>query len=120
VYTAVLTPIRISFSDDSEYWIYLELFTDILFMSDIIVNFLSAYPDKNGVIVFTKKKISKNYLKSWFFIDFVSSFPLQLVFKLITGNDIGSFGNLNNVLKITKLSKMSRLTKMGRMMNGNN
>ena len=76
IYTAVLTPIRISFKDESAYWLYLELTTDILFMSDIVVNFLSAYSDKNGVIVFTKRKISKNYLKSWFIIDFVSSFPL--------------------------------------------
>lgn len=37
------------------FWGVLENVTDFLFMSDIIVNFLSAFTDKNGTIVYTKK-----------------------------------------------------------------
>ena len=118
MYTAVVTPIRISFKDDSEFWAVLEIVTDLLFMSDIIVNFLSAFTDKNGTIVYTKKQISANYLRGWFAIDFLSSFPLGSVFKLFNTSGVSKYGSLNNILKITKLSKMSRLTKMGRMMKG--
>ena len=32
-----------------------------------------------GIIIVNRKKIALNYLKGWFFIDFVSTFPVYLI-----------------------------------------
>jgi len=40
---------------------------------------ITAYYDSDNVIVTNPSKIALRYLKSWFFIDFFSSFPYDEV-----------------------------------------
>ena len=48
----------------------------------IILNFFHSYLDKNtGEVVTDTKKIAKKYLRGWFFIDFISSFPFELIWE---------------------------------------
>ena len=48
-------------------------------MIDILVNFNSAYYDNNGNLVKDRKTIVSNYLKTWFLLDFIASFPFDLI-----------------------------------------
>ena len=52
-----------------------ELGIDVLFMLDILINFISAYEDREKNIIFQFHKIVLNYITSWFFLDVVSSIP---------------------------------------------
>ncbi len=48
----------------------------------IVLNFFHSYLDKNtGEIVTNPKTIAKKYLKGWFLIDFISSFPFELIWE---------------------------------------
>ena len=48
----------------------------------IALNFFHSYLDKEtGEIITDTKKIAKHYLKSWFPIDFISSFPFELIWE---------------------------------------
>jgi hypothetical protein len=76
IYTALVTPVRISFPDKGNTMKILDYITDVLFMTDIFINFLTAYEDEQGTIIYAKKAIARYYIKSWFFIDIISSLPL--------------------------------------------
>lgn len=45
ILTAILTPVRVCFIDDSDLdsWYPIDLFFDIYFIMDILVNFISAF-----------------------------------------------------------------------------
>ena len=66
----------------------------------IILNFFHSYLDKNtGEIITNPKKIAKKYLKGWFFIDFISSFPFELIW------DGSPFLRLLRIIRINKIFK---------------
>ncbi len=56
----------------------METFIDVCFGFDIILAFNTGYY-KNGVLILNRKLVVLNYLKSWFFLDAVSTFPYGAV-----------------------------------------
>jgi len=50
-------------------WDYLDNAIDFIFMTDIILTFLSAAYDDEGNLITERKAIILNYLKGWFIID---------------------------------------------------
>lgn len=69
---------------------------DVIFGVDIIINFFSAYYDKNDEIVFSKKKIAARYLKGWFLIDFLGVFPISLFIE-------GDSKSINSLLRLLRI-----------------
>ena len=77
LFTAIYIPYRVSFLDKvSTGWLVVEYLVDILFFTDIPINFLSAYMDNEKNLVTEKKKIAINYLKGWFIIDAIAWYYL--------------------------------------------
>ena len=74
---------------------------DICFIIDIVFNFRTAFYDKQGKLELDHKLISRNYLRSWFFIDLIASVPTDW-FNTGTGA-IGA-------------AKMPRLLRLGRLL----
>lgn len=80
VYTAFFYPVELAF-----FWMHdiplackrLNEFVDIVFFLDILISFMTAYMDEELFIVRDPKKIAKNYLKTWFIIDFISAIPYE-------------------------------------------
>ena len=59
---------------------YFDMGIDCLFGIDILVNFISAYEDENtGIPTIDPKKISSNYVSSWFIFDLVAIIPFSLL-----------------------------------------
>ena len=56
----------------------LETVMDSVFMCDIIVAFNTGFY-KKGYLEMKRKEIIKNYLKTWFFLDLLASFPYSYV-----------------------------------------
>ena len=74
----------------------------ILFLNGIyiILNFYHSYLDKEtGEIITNVELISKHYLKGWFFIDFISSFPFEFIWQR------SSFLRLLRIIRINKIFK---------------
>jgi len=73
IYTATVVPYRTAFLDSaSEGYKLFEYCVDALFFLDLIVNFVSAYEDKDKRIEVRLSYISVSYLKSWFAFDLVA------------------------------------------------
>jgi hypothetical protein len=73
LYTASYMPFRISFIDSTSISnIIFDTSIDILFISDIVINFFSAYEDPKVGLEVRLKRIAMNYILSWFVMDVFS------------------------------------------------
>ena len=67
---------------DDKYDKLIDIIILILNAIYIFLNFFHSYIEKEtGEIITDSKKIAMNYLKGWFFIDFISSFPFELIWE---------------------------------------
>lgn len=65
MYTATLVPYRTIFIEDedsSSPFFYFDMFVDVLYFIDLILNFLMAYEDADKKLECRLKKIAKNYI----------------------------------------------------------
>ena len=82
IYQAILIPFRLCFDVDATGGIlYVEDIMDVAFMMDIIVTFNTGFY-KKGYLVMKRKDIIKNYMKTWFWIDLVATFPYSWVLNV--------------------------------------
>lgn len=89
---------------------------DFVFCFDILLNFRTSYAINvagNDVVILDGKKIACRYAKSWFFLDFMSSVP----FDLLTAGLMPSFQPAR-LLKMGKIAKVMKLLKIKQMLKG--
>ena len=85
LYVAILMPYNVCFHQASPgtgmtNQDYFDMGIDFLFGVDIHVNFISAYEDDiTGIPVINPKRISSNYLSSWFLVDVIAIIPFSLL-----------------------------------------
>jgi hypothetical protein len=84
ILSVITTPIDLAFpaySEDKDNLGYISFLyaIDLIFLIDIFVNFNSAFEDEYLEIIDDRKSICMNYIKLWFFIDFFSIFPFELI-----------------------------------------
>jgi hypothetical protein len=60
-------------------WFWVEGVIDVFFAVDLVLNFYTAYEDADGSVVTGKKAIAGNYLKTWFTVDFLATFPADYI-----------------------------------------
>ena len=83
IYQSIIIPYRISFDVPPQgNLFYLELFMDITFMFDIILTFNFGYY-RQGISVLERKEIAVNYLKSWFILDLIATFPYNYTVDIL-------------------------------------
>jgi hypothetical protein len=97
IYIALVTPIRIGFDQEASqtyepFFYYLEKAIDIIFILDIMVNFCTSYADDKNKEIVDHRKIAINYLQTWFFLDFISSIPVDWIMESQGGSD--GLGNI--------------------------
>ena len=74
----------------------------ILFLNAlyIILNFFHSYLDEStGEIIIDLKRIAIHYLKGWFTIDFISSFPFELIW------------DKSNILRLLRIIRINKIFK---------
>ena len=94
-----------------------DVFTDVIFILDIILNFHVGYIDE-ALVVVDKKKIRRRYLARWFGIDAIGSFPGDTIFFIIRQGVVeeGRFGNTEaGLLTLFKILKVPKLMRLGRI-----
>jgi len=85
-------------------------FVDCCFALDIAASFVSTYAD-DGVVVTDRIVVARTYLNCWFFPDFLSTFPFDLI-------GVGSAAaqlKLIRTLRLVRLVKISRLLKISEL-----
>ncbi|RNA33572.1 potassium sodium hyperpolarization-activated cyclic nucleotide-gated channel 2 isoform X2 [Brachionus plicatilis] len=69
-------------------------------------------------IILRPKKIAKHYIKTWFFIDLLSSIPFDYIFLLVQESDEGKLaqtGRAFKALRLIKLLSLLRLLRLSRL-----
>jgi len=110
----VVLPLQLSFSvwEDIKQF---EFANDAIFFLDILLNFHTAYYLK-GELVTDHKMIALNYLKTWLFIDLLSSFPYGMI-DYFSDNDDDSLRvfRLFRILRLLKVLRALRFFKLNRI-----
>ena len=107
-YSCFSNVLYVAFSPPENY--YLQLFdnsVDVIFGIDLILNFVQSYRDsENYENVTDLKLIAKNYVfRGWFFVDFFSVFPFQLIMDA---------GNATKLLRLLRLPRLIKLIDISR------
>ncbi|WZN59923.1 voltage-gated ion channel protein [Chloropicon roscoffensis] len=89
--------------------------TDFLFLVDIVLNFRTVV-EVAGMVLTKPKDIGKYYLRTWFGLDLVSSFPVDVVL-LFAGAEPGDSETLrvNRMLKVLKCFRLLRVFRLARL-----
>jgi hypothetical protein len=119
VYSVVVVPFRISFNVVSEgIFFWLDTGIDVCFFIDIIASFRTPYLDNDtGGYVLMQCSIAFNYLKLWFWIDLVSTVPVDSLFLIagVGGQEVLRSLRLIRVLRLARLLKLVRLVKLSKL-----
>ena len=114
MYTIIIVPYRISFIEtESKQWDDFELFIDVSFIFDVLVNCFSAVYINEDLIV-DHVAILKLYAKGWMALDILSAIPLNLI---ISGSHWGAmtklvkFPRMYRVVKVAKIMRVSSLSQ---------
>ena len=114
IYTATYAPYRMAFIENISTELYVfETMIDVLFFIDLLVNCVSAYERQDSLYEYSWKKIMINYMKGWFWLDFIAWFPFQ-IFDYITGGSGG--GNISMMKKLARLPRLIRLFRVLRVL----
>lgn len=114
-FVAIVTPVQVSMMDASVevnalfVW---NIFVDFIFFVDMCLQFFIMYPLRTSygyVLEHRHCHIARHYFKSWFFIDFLSILPFDMVGFLVDSDDVRQ-------LKVLKIVRLMRLLKLVRML----
>jgi hyperpolarization activated cyclic nucleotide-gated potassium channel 2 len=111
-----MVPFHIAFSNtlsDGEH--IFEYCITLIFMSDIAVNFNTGFYNR-GEYVSNRYAIAKNYLKFWFWIDFIATFPYDIMVDLTTDRDTTDDDVITDTPQLLRIFKGMRFLRMLRLM----
>jgi hyperpolarization activated cyclic nucleotide-gated potassium channel 2 len=84
-----------------------------LFFTGVLQN---DYVDE---IILQPKEIAKHYIRTWFFVDFLSSIPMDYIFLLVKESgekyQLARTGRALKVLRLVKLLSLLRLLRLSRL-----
>ncbi|CAB3379709.1 Hypothetical predicted protein [Cloeon dipterum] len=123
----IILPVAISFFNDdlSTRWIAFNCLSDTIFLIDIVVNFRTGIMQQDNAeqVILDPKLIARHYLRTWFFLDLISSIPLDyifLIFNQVSKDFSESFqilhaGRALRILRLAKLLSLVRLLRLSRL-----
>ena len=113
IYAALSVPYTIAFGDSEVGIAPMEVFFDMLFIVDVVVNMFTAYYDEAGLLVQDLPKIRRRYFRGWAWIDIPASFPFELILTPVLQSASG--GKLTSSIALFKMLKLPRLLRIGRL-----
>ncbi|OQR71013.1 potassium/sodium hyperpolarization-activated cyclic nucleotide-gated channel 4-like, partial [Tropilaelaps mercedesae] len=117
----IVLPVAISFFNDdlSARWIAFNCLSDTIFLLDIVVNFRTGImnQDNSEQVILEPKEIAHHYIRSWFFLDLVSSIPLDYIFLIFIQDyqDVNTYLQAGRALRILRFAKMLSLLRLLRL-----
>ena len=81
ILVCLVVPWRLAFYDENSFnWMIAYFSIDFFFLLDIILTFFTSVSDDQNIgEIVNKKQIAIIYLKSWFWVDLISIFPLDMI-----------------------------------------
>jgi hypothetical protein len=115
LFTCFVTPFRLAFylnADDTFTWKLINWIVDGSFSVDMILLFFTCITDEENGVIDDRNLIARKYITGWFFIDFMSVFPFDML-KL--NSDYTGLIRIFRISKIYKIVKVARLIKIFKM-----
>ncbi|KAF4674306.1 hypothetical protein FOL47_009458 [Perkinsus chesapeaki] len=114
LYECIVIPYRLSFEQKPKGgWLVWETFIAVFFILDVSINFLTAYYD-SGVMEHRLAMVSRHYLRHFFLLDFVASFPYDWIAPEsdLEGVQLLRFFKFVRLLKVLRLLRVLKLKKL--------
>lgn len=114
-YIILIIPVRVGFAVEIPLLSFpyiLDLIIDVYFIVDIYLNFNTAQWLPSGVLETNPKNIRRRYIKGWFTVDVISSFPfsyIMLLQRLAEGDTRGERNGYQRLLRLVKIIRFKRL-----------
>lgn len=107
MYIVLFLPVKFSFYSeiDTPEWDIFDYCSDVVFLIDLILTFFTPYYAGEALIT-NMRSICFNYLKLWFWMDFLSIIPFELIF---------SSGDYVSLVRIARFPKVYRLVKVSKL-----
>lgn len=89
IITTAYIPFKIAFENEvnPRFDFGFEIFVVLFFCADIILTFNTAvFNELTGLLITDRREIARRYLKFWFWIDILSSFPFDLIVSAVDEN----------------------------------
>jgi CRP-like cAMP-binding protein len=125
---AMVLPFQMAYGSEEantfeEVWLWL---TTLFFASDIVMNFNTAYTAgkkdsdyEPGRLVTERSRIVRNYMRTWFPIDGISTVPWGKLSSTITGgegdSETGQLGKLTKVVKFVRFMRLMRMLRLAKL-----
>ena len=114
-YSITFLPYLIVFYIENLFYNIIDDVIDAAFFIDIFICFNTTYRLENNSFETSRRNIALKYLKSYFFLDFISSIPLRYI--ITEAEYIQDFNKFFRVVKIPKLIGVIRILKMFNLAN---
>lgn len=119
IYSAISIPLKVGFRlIVPPKMIVFDFCVDFIFFVDICITFCTAYYDPiSEKIITSRRKIVKNYLQFWFWLDLASTVPIDALVNSFTGGDGNSLSSIRliRMFRLSRLFKLLRLLKLSRL-----
>eukprot|EP01038_Epipyxis_sp_PR26KG_P011621 gene11621-15561_t len=115
VYSMIVVPWKVATNYETKDGIILYVLDQVtigIFGLDIIFNFRTAYMDeKNDILITSWRKIARNYISFWFWLDIISTIPFSSIATSLHGNrSVVDFLRQLRILRVLRLYKLFNST----------
>lgn len=117
LYSSSWEPFVAAFEEGDEFGSGFGLFVDICYWVDIACNFFTGYEKTSGVEL-EPKAVALNYFTGWFGIDFVATFPWEIVLEIgVTEDDeiVSRPMQYAALMRLLRLIRILRILRLGRI-----
>lgn len=115
VYAIIIVPLDLAFQIPLLPWIVFTLMMNFVFVIDVFLNFNISYRHSEGYFESSFKKIAWRYVRTFFILDVVASFPYDLVGLILLLQGANTDSVALQVLKLLKLLRILRITVLIRI-----
>jgi len=123
IFVCFASPYEVAFEHDThdihylrrgaDLMFWLNRVVDCFFVGDMVIQFMSAFTivHRYGTtVVNSRRVIAKRYIKSWFFIDFISILPFDVIAIVVESQEVSQLQFLRGV-RLLRLLKLTRLLR---------
>jgi hypothetical protein len=117
VYQCIFIPYRLAFAvaivDTWE--VVIDYIVTAMFMLDIVLNFNTGFYSK-GMLIVSRKQIALNYIKFWFWLDLLASFPYDVIVESFIGKEDEDNAGSNSMYKAPRLLRLIKIFRFLRIL----
>ncbi|GFH16117.1 uncharacterized protein HaLaN_12477, partial [Haematococcus lacustris] len=116
--TAALDPFKLSFVEEAglypytDFWAITDYITTVIFLIDMVLKFMLMFQDAEGGLVRDHKIIALNYLRFLFWVDLVTTLPLDGFVSIALGYRYRSDSAAGLYVALVRWVKLGRLYRI--------